>query len=103
MASGLYPKKAAELGYRFLEPGDDVKALVTDAIRLVKAGRLPESGDVMKTIVARLRDEADLPVVGACTELPLAYDASGLPPEGMVSSLDSLARECVGRLYGREI
>ena len=33
----------------------------------------------------------------------LAYDASRLPPEGMVSSLDSLARECVGRLYGREI
>ena len=57
----------------------------------------------MKTIVARLRDGADLPVVGACTDLPLAYDASGLPPEGMVSSLDSLARECVGRLYGREI
>ena len=103
MASGLYPKKAAELGYRFLEPDDDVKALVTDAIALVKAGRLPESGEVMKTIVARLRDGADLPVVGACTELPLAYDASGLPPEGMVSSLDSLARECVGRLYGREI
>ncbi len=103
LASGLYPKKAAELGYRFLEPGDDVKALVTDAIALVKAGRLPESGEVMKTIVARLRDGADLPVVGACTELPLAYDASGLPPEGMVSSLDSLARECVGRLYGREI
>jgi aspartate racemase len=38
-------------------------------------------------------------VVAACTELPLAYQASGLDPGGMVSSLESLAEACLERIY----
>ncbi len=39
-----------------------------------------------------------LPVLAACTELPLAHRASALPPESMVSSLQALSRACVAAL-----
>jgi aspartate racemase len=35
----------------------------------------------------------------ACTELPLAYDASGLPADRAVSSLEALSDACVRALY----
>jgi len=53
----------------------------------------------MANTVMELWNEKELPVVAACTELPLAYHASGLEISGMVSSLGSLATACLERIY----
>ena len=46
----------------------------------------------MKELVEKLWAERDIPVMTACTELPLGYDASGLPQERSVSSIGALGQ-----------
>ena len=53
----------------------------------------------MDEIGERLWSIRRVPIVTACTELPLAYDASSLPPDMGVSSLKSLSRACIEKLY----
>ncbi|MEU0060993.1 amino acid racemase, partial [Streptomyces sp. NPDC006334] len=97
--SGLYQRRSEALGYPLFVPPDEVQELVHDASVLVKAGRPAESGAVFGEAVRTLRDKIDAPVLAACTELPLAHAAAGLPPEHMVSSLDALADACLAELY----
>ncbi|HOI81701.1 MAG TPA: amino acid racemase [Synergistales bacterium] len=98
-ASGIYSREAERQGYELLLPGEDVQKELQEIVSLVKANRLDKSGRSMAETVRRLQRERDLPVVAACTELPLAYQASGLEPSGMVSSLGSLAEACLERIY----
>ncbi|MDY3868833.1 MAG: amino acid racemase [Pyramidobacter sp.] len=97
--SGIYTHEAQHRGYRFWDVPDDVRSLVSDAIRHVKAGELAKSGVVMDEIGKRLWNIQEAPIVCACTELPLAYDASSLPPHMGISSLKSLSRACLDVLY----
>ncbi len=100
--SGLYAVEAARRGYNLLEPDAATVDQLMKCIRLVKAGRLEESGIVIREVVESLWKVRELPIVCACTELPLAYDASGLPRDRAVSSIESLASACIRRLYGGE-
>ncbi len=100
LASGIYEREAARRGCALYEADEASRGMAIEAIRLVKAGELPESGRVMRGIAERLWRVRDVPILTACTELPLAYDASGLPPRKCVSSLKSLSRACVEALYG---
>ena len=97
--SGLYQAEVKRQGYCVYEPDDIVNGLVSDAIACVKSGDMTRSGEVMTQLVEKLRSERDLPVMAACTELPLAYYASGLPEDGMVSSLSALANASIRELY----
>ena len=99
LASGIYTDEAKRRGYTLFGVDDAVRDLATEAIRLVKAGELKASGTVMDEIGERLWSIRRVPIVTACTELPLAYDASSLPPEMGVSSLKSLSRACIEALY----
>ena len=99
LASGIYTAEAKRRGYTLFDVDEAVRDLATEAIRLVKAGDLPASGKVMDEIGTRLWSIRRAPIVTACTELPLAYDASSLPPEMGVSSLKSLSRACLEALY----
>lgn len=99
VASGLYQRRAAELGYRLMLPGAAAQAPIHRAAVLVKAGRTAEAGCLLASAVQPLWRQEALPVLTACTELPLAYDAAGLPPDATVSSLDALAVACVDALY----
>lgn len=99
LESGIYAKEAERRGYGFFGVDSGVKELAFEAIRLVKSGDLHASGRVMDEIGSRLWAVKKAPIVCACTELPLAYDASSLPPEMGVSSLKSLARACLEALY----
>ncbi|HPC75704.1 MAG: amino acid racemase [Thermovirgaceae bacterium] len=99
VASGIYSREALKHGYDLLLPGPDVQGDLQEVVTLVKANRLDRSGAAMAEAVGRLKGQRDLPVIGACTELPLAYQASGLEPGGMVSSLESLAEACLERIY----
>ena len=57
------------------------------------------AGETMKSVVLDLWRERDVPVTMGCTELPLAYEASGLPLDRQVSSLKALSDACIRVLY----
>jgi len=99
IASGIYSREAQSQRYDLLLPDEDVQEELQEIVSLVKANHLGESGMAMAEVVRGLQKKRPLPVVGACTELPLAYKASGLDPKGMVSSLESLAEACLERIY----
>jgi aspartate racemase len=100
--SGLYQKYAEKIGFTLWIPGADVTIRAQESINLVKAGKLSEAGALMRELVLELWQEKDIPVMAACTEIPLAYDASGLPQEKTVSSLSALAEACLAALYKPE-
>jgi len=99
LKSGLYQKEAHKIGYRLLLPPEEVSTDIMRSVHLVKAGDLPLSGEMISSVVEELRSIDDLPMVAACTELPLAYSASGLSEDGMISSLMALAKKCIDSLY----
>lgn len=98
MRSGLYQDHAKAIGYELLIPTEKVQNDVENVLRLVKSGNLAESGAEFKKIIEHLWSINDIPVATACTELPLAYDHTGLPPEKSVSSLLALTKACVRML-----
>jgi len=98
-ASGIYSREARKQRYNLLLPGEDVQEELQEIVSLVKANHRGVSGMAMAEVVRGLQKKRLLPVVAACTELPLAYQASGLDPGGMVSSLESLAEACLERIY----
>lgn len=97
--SGLYQQYAQKVGYTFREVTEEVQQEVTHALTLVKAGKMAESGECMRAIVEKLWQIEDIGIATACTELPLAYDASGLPQERSVSSLGALSDACLRAIY----
>ena len=99
MQSGLYQREAEKRGYSFFVPPEEAQRQVQKSIDLVKSGKKDEGGWLLKSVVEKLWDERDLPVCAACTELPLAYDASGLPQGRTVSSLGALCEACLRKIY----
>ncbi len=99
LASGIYEKEGERQGAQFFEPEPDERPEFDRIIRLVKGGRMEEAGGRMKSACGLLWRRRELPVICACTELPLAWAAAGLPDERGVSSLESLARACLNELY----
>ncbi len=96
--SGLYQKAAADRGYRLVIPPEDVQREIQEAIVFVKSGKMESAAWAIERAVKKLWEIEDLPIVTACTELPLAYDASDLPTEKNISSLDALAEACIRAL-----
>ena len=99
--SMIYPECAARMQYHFLKPSPGQQERVQKCVRLVKAGDMKTAGEVMRDVVGELWRERDVPVTMGCTELPLAYEASGLPLERQVSSLKALSDKCISVLYDR--
>ena len=95
----IYPLCAEKKHYHFLKPSQEQQEKIQKSVRLVKAGKLSESGELMHEIVLELWNERDVPVTMGCTELPLAYSASGLDMNKQVSSLKALSDACIRVLY----
>ncbi len=95
----IYPMCAERMRYHFLKPSQSQQDRVQRCVRLVKGGDLKAAGELMREVVQELWGERDVPVTMGCTELPLAYEASGLPLERQVSSLKALSDECIRVLY----
>ncbi len=70
-----------------------------EKMRYHKSGDMKTAGETMKSVVLDLWRERDVPVTMGCTELPLAYEASGLPLDRQVSSLKALSDACIRVLY----
>lgn len=95
----IYPSCAEKMRYHFLKPSPNQQERIQKCVRLVKAGDMKAAGETMNNIVRELWGERDVPVTMGCTELPLAYEASGLPLERQVSSLKVLSDACIRVLY----
>ena len=95
----IYPVCAEKKRFHFLKPSKDQQDKIQSCIRYVKSGELKTAGEIMNDVVNELWRERDVPVTMGCTELPLAYAASGLPSERQVSSLKALSDACIKFLY----
>jgi len=96
---GIYQHYAETIGYSLSIPHEQMLLKVQDVIHLVKANQLERSGRLLEEVIRYLWKVSEIPVIAACTEIPLAYSNSGLPAERMISSLEALARACISRLY----
>ncbi|MGE4446111.1 MAG: aspartate/glutamate racemase family protein [Synergistaceae bacterium] len=96
--SGLYQKVAADKNYRLVIPPEDVQSRIQETIICVKSGNMEKAARSIEDAVKKLWSIEDLPIITACTELPLAYDASDLPKDKNISSLDALAEACINIL-----
>ena len=96
----LYQEYAQKMGYVFYEVDAARQLRVQQCLTLVKANRMAASGEMMRSVVEELWAEQDVCIATACTELPLAYDASCLPASRSVSSLGALSDACLSAIYG---
>ena len=99
MQAGIFQQHAAESGYRFRVPDEATKQEIHSLILQVKAGELEAAEKRYRAVCEALWAIEKLPVAEACTELPIAYAAAGLPQELGVSSLEALADGCLRELY----
>lgn len=95
VASQMYQDEAEHQGARLFQPTVEECADLMSVVELVKANQVTEAGTQYRNVYERLHRRRDLPIVSACTELPLAYRAAGLPPEGQISSIAVLAADSV--------
>lgn len=93
--SGLFEKHSKALGLEIITPDESVANLVQQSINCIKANDMKKGGEHIKKAILSLWEREDLPVILGCTELPLAYTASGLESQRVVSSLEALAKACV--------
>lgn len=99
MKTGIYQKHAEQSGYTFLIPSDEIQPDIHYMTDLVKAGKYEEAGKLCKKVCKKLWKEKKVPIVAGCTEIPIAYDWSGLPADMCVSSLEALVDGCLRELY----
>lgn len=99
MRTGLYQKHSAYFDYDFKLPSEEMQVEIHDITDQVKAGKQREAGLRFRKVVEQLWEIEKLPVVGACTEIPIAYRQAGLPAEMGISCLDALADGCIRELY----
>lgn len=99
LKTNLYEMHGNKQSYTFFRPDDEQQRRVDKIIDLVKSGQLEESGDEMKAVCDFLWKEAQLPIIAACTELPLAFEMANFPEEMMISSINALADGCINRMY----
>jgi aspartate racemase len=97
--SGLYADYARRAGYTLHTAGTARQEQIQNCVELVKAGDTAGAATLLRDVAASMWREKELPLLTACTELPLAYDASGLPAENGISSLTALADACLEALY----
>ena len=92
LASGSYQERARRRDFTLYLPSAREQAEVNEVIRLVKANQPVEAGRRLRSVAEALWERVEVPILTACTETPLAYQAAGLPREMTVSSLEALAR-----------
>ena len=91
----LYEKYARKEGYELFYPTWEFLEEIQEAVDMVKAGKLKESGKKIKPLLKSLWEERKVPIIAGCTELPLAYKEANLPKELIISSLEALADGCI--------
>jgi aspartate racemase len=98
--TGLYQKHADKMNYSFRYPAASEQEIIHEITNLVKAGEIQKAGKQYREVIEKLWEREKLPIVGACTELPMAYCYTGLENSKFISSLESLAHGTIKYLYG---
>lgn len=102
LATGLYREAAEKRGYRLVEPPQSVQNKIMELIGSVKAGDMDHAGVLFDQIAKELIAIEDMPLVMACTEIPLGWSHSRVPRERVVSSLTTLAEATVKKARAME-
>ena len=97
--TGLYQKHTASMAYSFRYPETSEQEIIHDITNLVKVGETQKAGERYREVIEKLWKREKLPIVGACTELPIAYAYTGLEESDFISSLKELARGTIKYLY----
>jgi aspartate racemase len=103
LAGRVFDAPLLARGYTPLWPGDTtMEQTILPSIRLVKAGRPREAGELLAPAVSSLLDQGAKAVVLACTEAPIALDAVASPLRThCVDTTAALARACVSFWRGQ--
>jgi aspartate racemase len=103
LAAGIYDRQLQAGGYRLMLPSEEELAqAILPSICLVKEGRAAQAGELLAPAVQALLGRGAAVVVLACTETPVALDASRSPLRAhCVDSNRALARACVARWSAR--
>ncbi len=99
VVSGMYQRRAATAGLPLHLPPPGIQTEIDACVTLVKANRLAAAAARLRVALNVLRRDRPLPLVAACTELPMALASADVPAAAVVSSLQALAAECLRRLY----
>lgn len=97
--TGIYQEYAAKYNLPLSFPNPSQRELLQQIILEVKANQMERAGRHMQKVGEELWKEKFIPIMTACTELPLAYAASHLPKDMETSSLRALAAGCIRELY----
>lgn len=101
LLSGVYQQEAVTQGIRLRIPPEPVFSDFMDVIGLVKAGKVGAAGKRWAQVAQGLRAVDNIPIVLACTELPLASEEAArqvgpsYPIEKEISSIRTLAAAVV--------
>jgi aspartate racemase len=99
LAMRLYQDRLGALGYDCITPSaDEMEALVSPGIALVKANRVAEAYRPLAQAAGLLKQRGATAVVLGCTEIPLGilagpYAEIGVP---LVDTIDALALAAIG-------
>ena len=103
LAAGIYPARLVRHGYECVVPDDgDVETLVTPGIGLVKAGRVAEAEELLRTAADNLLGRGARVVILACTEIPVALKDDDASEGRYVDATRALAEACVRWFRGND-
>ena len=98
--TNLYQKYSDLMGYSLHYPATSEQEIIHCITNLVKSGETQKAGKYYREVIENLLKREKLPILGACTELPVAYRYTGLEDSKFISSLESLAQGAIKYLYG---
>jgi len=96
LAMRLYQDRLGAQGWDCITPDQqEMDNLVSPAIALVKANRLPDAYGPLAKVVRTLRRRGAASVVLGCTEIPLGIQAGPALEVPVVDTIDALARAAI--------
>ncbi|MFY9430330.1 MAG: aspartate racemase, partial [Acetomicrobium sp.] len=95
----LYQKYAKQMEVELFLPDPKEQEEVHGCIELVKKNDLRGAASMLSKVLFSLQKKRDLPFIAACTEIPLAFKATNLDTDLMISSLEALALKCISIIY----
>ena len=96
LQAGVCQDRLARLGFACVVPGEREQARIMQAISLVKAGEITESGIILRRQAEALGQTGCHQVILACTETPIAPAVCfGQATPVLLDATDALASACV--------
>ena len=101
--SGIYGRGALDMGLTLRLPDSAAQTAIDECITAVKAGRVSDAAAGISRVCAQLTAEDDLPLLAACTELPIALRAADYDPTRYISTIETLVDHTIELLMSPAI